>query len=1047
MFDFECIPEHSVLGLNYSGMHDSAIAVVAPDGEPLFAASLERISRVKQDGRPPYALLEGLPWERIDTVCVSTPSSFVAPQRHDSRIHPMRLAEPRSAPLLHGPAFHAYLDTLPREKAFVAHQLSHAASAFWGSEFDDALCLTYDGGMSNDPYFGGLFRCTRKDGIHALDQFSAMHYAKVTSLYTFVTALLGFAPNKHEGKITGLAAYGTATGRCHSILERWFDEDYLSIESCLRWVFAYSDTAPPRLVADFASLRPFHEEVDDIPREELAASVQHFAERHVLEILANARSQGWKGGDICLAGGLFANVKINQRVAEAGFDRVFVAPPMTDDGTALGAAWNVLSGRRSFRPRRLRSMFLGATFPVEDVERIVFERGIRVQRTEAAADAIAGLLAQGQVVAVYQGASEYGPRALGNRSVLAPASDPEINRTLNERLNRTEFMPFAPISRVEDARRLYHGVERVTHAAEFMTVTMDCTDQMKAACPAVVHVDGTARPQLVSAAIHPLIHAILTRYQALSGRPALVNTSFNIHEEPIVWSPEDALRGFFESGLDHLYLGGVGLVALEDNAEAALAYLQERMKKPSAKERALVEVNALLAEERSDFARALEEKEEAIQALHAAAADLQVQLAEKDAAIQALHKPANIQLHELTNSLREKEAVIQSLRKAVQNLDSQQQMLAKALQERESAMQTVNQTIASPQVQLLMVKALEEKEAVIQELNRAVEAYRSAFSLFGFLIWPLNFALLPIRRLAGFSMKLMKPRLGTLNQHEPRQLSLRLSAAPRVNPLAAPKISIVTPSFKQAGFIERTLRSVLDQQYPNLEYVVQDGGSEDGTREILERYAGRLAAWESRADAGQAEAINRGFAKTGGEIMAWLNSDDILLPGALAYVADFFTRHPEIDVVYGHRVLIDENDRQIGRWMMPTHNDQVLSWADYIPQETLFWRRRIWDKAGAKVDESFRFAMDWDLLVRFRAAGARFARLPRFLGGFRIHERQKTSAAISDTGSQEMDRIRQRLHGRVPSAIEVRKAVAPYLLKHIATDLGWRIRNTLGASS
>jgi glycosyltransferase involved in cell wall biosynthesis len=267
-----------------------------------------------------------------------------------------------------------------------------------------------------------------------------------------------------------------------------------------------------------------------------------------------------------------------------------------------------------------------------------------------------------------------------------------------------------------------------------------------------------------------------------------------------------------------------------------------------------------------------------------------------------------------------------------------------------------------------------------------------------------------------------------------------------MDPATCPTISIVTPSFRQAGFIERTIKSVLDQDYPRLEYAVQDGGSDDGTVQILERYAHRLA-WASEPDSGQTQAINRGFARTRGEIMAWLNSDDILLPGALAAVADYFRRHPEVDVVYGNRVLIDERDCLIGRWVMPPHDDNILSWADYVPQETLFWRRRIWEKVGGRVDESFRFAMDWDLLVRFRDAGARFKRLPRFLGGFRIHEKQKTSAAIGDIGFQEMDRIRERVHGRVPSGMEVRRAVAPYLLRHVASDVRWRIGDLLGETT
>jgi glycosyltransferase involved in cell wall biosynthesis len=287
-------------------------------------------------------------------------------------------------------------------------------------------------------------------------------------------------------------------------------------------------------------------------------------------------------------------------------------------------------------------------------------------------------------------------------------------------------------------------------------------------------------------------------------------------------------------------------------------------------------------------------------------------------------------------------------------------------------------------------------------------------------------------------------RLGRLVQFQPRHLTLPAHYYRPIRLRNVAKISVVTPSFRQACFIERTLRSLLDQGYPNLEYVVQDGGSQDGTVEILQRYADRLASWESRPDGGQSQALNLGFARTSGEIMAWLNSDDVLLPGTLAYVADYLSRHPEVDVVYGHRVTIDEQDHQIGRWMLPPHDDQVLSWADYIPQETLFWRRRIWDKVGGRIDESFRFAMDWDLILRFRAAGARFARLPRFMGAFRIHTAQKTSAEISSTGMQEMTRLRERILGRVPPDDEVWSAVRPYLRRHVVTDLLWRVRRSLG---
>ena len=179
--------------------------------------------------------------------------------------------------------------------------------------------------------------------------------------------------------------------------------------------------------------------------------------------------------------------------------------------------------------------------------------------------------------------------------------------------------------------------------------------------------------------------------------------------------------------------------------------------------------------------------------------------------------------------------------------------------------------------------------------------------------------------------------------------------------------------------------------------------------------------------------------------MAWWNSDDLLLRGSFAYIVSYFNRHPKVDVVYGHRILIDENDQQIGRWMLPKHNNEVLSWADYIPQETLFWRRSIWDKAGGQIDESFRFAMDWDLLIRFREADAKFVRLPRFMGAFRIHMQQKTSAEISEIGVQEMTRIRECALGRVPSDAEIYFKVIPYMRKHIVTDLWWRILRSINS--
>ncbi len=229
-----------------------------------------------------------------------------------------------------------------------------------------------------------------------------------------------------------------------------------------------------------------------------------------------------------------------------------------------------------------------------------------------------------------------------------------------------------------------------------------------------------------------------------------------------------------------------------------------------------------------------------------------------------------------------------------------------------------------------------------------------------------------------------------------------------------PRFAIVTPSYQHAPFLGRCLRSVIEQEGVAIDYVVQDGGSTDGSRDIIAAHARHLHAWASERDAGQADAIARGFARTSGapdDAMAWLNSDDFYLPGTLATVADFFARHPEVDVIYGHRCVVDDKDRLIGRWIVPRHDDDVLRLNDFVPQETLFWRRRLWDRVGG-IDRSLQFALDWDLLLRFQAAGARMVRLPVFLGCFRVHPAQKTSAAMHHVGQAEIDWLRIRTHGR-----------------------------------
>jgi ADP-heptose:LPS heptosyltransferase/GT2 family glycosyltransferase len=329
-------------------------------------------------------------------------------------------------------------------------------------------------------------------------------------------------------------------------------------------------------------------------------------------------------------------------------------------------------------------------------------------------------------------------------------------------------------------------------------------------------------------------------------------------------------------------------------------------------------------------------------------------------------------------------------------------------------------------------KLLAEKEAVVQTLHRACVEREAviqqlALDAAGPLgrMNKLRFATkkhVQLKFWAPFNDWLFRKvvedywmQIGVLKHYDPRPLQWEEFPRKKLPDAKLPKFGIVTPSYGQAAFIGSTMLSVLNQQYPKLYYVVQDGGSKDDSAAVIARYADRLHHWESVKDKGQADAIRKGFAHLEtvlgpDDLMGWLNSDDFISPRALRFVAEYFVRHPEVDAVYGHRIIIDAEDRDIGRWIMPRHDPKTLEWIDYVPQETLFWRKRIWDRVGG-IDPSFQFALDWDLLARFQQAQAKIVRLPYFLGCFRVHRDQKTSQHIHTVGNEEMLKIRSRFHG------------------------------------
>ncbi len=364
------------------------------------------------------------------------------------------------------------------------------------------------------------------------------------AFYSYITQICGFKAGRHEGKITGLAAHG--------------DPKYLDLLDSL---LTFRDGGFVNVGGIFFNSAV--EEIrarlpEDFNREDLSASIQVHAENLVLAYVSHWMEQDGSP-DLALAGGLFANVRINQKVHELpGVERCFVHPGMSDVGMGIGAAlaaYYESNPSPSVDTRCLEDVYLGPTYSDTEIELALGEAAADYDRPDDLEAEVARLLVDGAVVARFDGRMEYGPRALGNRSILYRPDDPSVNDWLNEALGRTEFMPFAPVTTAEDAGRCFVGMEGAERTSRFMTITFDCTDWMKKHCAGVVHVDGTARPQVVRREDNPSYYRIIEEYGRITGVPVIINTSFNMHEEPIVCSPKDALRAFMLGHLDYLAIG------------------------------------------------------------------------------------------------------------------------------------------------------------------------------------------------------------------------------------------------------------------------------------------------------------------------------------------------------------------------------------------------------------------------------------------------------------------------------------------------------------
>lgn len=410
------------------------------------------------------------------------------------------------------------------------HHDTHAANSFYASGYEEALLVTLDGYGSGN--CGGVYVGNR-EGLKCLQKFSFPN--SLGQFYEMVTGALGFTPGRHEGKIVGLAAYGDPKILGPILRDRFvIDNGDIKIRASMNYFFA-RDLAQRFTKRDIAAA--YQTVLEDITKE----VCQYWVDKTGLH-------------NVAVSGGVNANVKLNQRIHEIEqVNSVFAYPNMGDGGCGSGAA--MLEFDKSVFGDAIDNVYLGPDYTEAEIEEALQKENLSFDRPESIEEQVGEVLSQNHIVARFHGRMEYGPRALGNRSVLYPAQDASVNLWLNHQLGRTEFMPFAPAVLASEADKLFHNIAGCEKTAEFMTVTFDCTDLMVEKCPAAVHIDRTARPQLVSETSNPSFHKILQAYHRRSGIPSVINTSFNMHEEPIVCSPDDAVRAFLLGNIDYLAIG------------------------------------------------------------------------------------------------------------------------------------------------------------------------------------------------------------------------------------------------------------------------------------------------------------------------------------------------------------------------------------------------------------------------------------------------------------------------------------------------------------
>jgi len=562
-----------VLGIN-AAFHDSAAALLR-DGVPIAAAEEERFTRIKHGKRPvpftsyqlpfhaiDYCLREaGLALRDVDRIAYSFDPTIALAGRDPRSLHlplepnrrpptdgsnpwePLFLAGIMNAPrflvddiphhlgaLRAGAPSHA--DLPPFE--FVEHHLAHAASAYYVSGFSQAAILTLDG---RGELASTLHAVGRGAAIDKIEQVNMPH--SLGMLYEYVTTYLGFLHSSDEYKVMALASDGS-----DRFLSRF--REFVTLDEGGRYRVTFVD-----LEAEFGPRRRPGEPLQ-ARHFDVARALQRVTEESVLN-LARWLHARTSLPDLCLAGGVALNCVMNARIRdETPFRRIFVQPAAGDAGTALGAAYVIDARERGqAQPFTMTNAYLGPGFDDGQIQRSLDRAKVAYSRPADIAVATANLLAADKIAGWFQGRMEFGPRALGARSIVASPADPNMKDRLNAIKDREEFRPVAPAV-LEERTGDYFTPDG---PSPFMLFVCAVRPEREAEIPAVRHVDGTARIQTVSRRDAPLYHRMIEAFAARTGIPVVVNTSFNTMGQPIVCTPDDALQCFFSSPLDALAIG------------------------------------------------------------------------------------------------------------------------------------------------------------------------------------------------------------------------------------------------------------------------------------------------------------------------------------------------------------------------------------------------------------------------------------------------------------------------------------------------------------